>query len=305
VGQHLASGIGHAARTSISRPKAAAARSAGVEVAVVDHDALTRGGDPEPPVARVPHGGEAVYRGWMLRSEQYAAMADALTARDVVLRTSAEQHRRAHELPGWYTAMDTVTPQSVWTRDDSRTAFTRACATLPAGPAVLRDYTKSMKHHWHEAAFIPDIADTDAAWRVANRFRDLRGDDFDGGFVLRRFEHFTSAEVCTWWVHGTCRLRTAHPDTPDELPPADLDLTAVTPLMQGLRRPFVTADLVRHDDGRASSRSATDRSATVPTAHLRTTSSQHSTSSPVDADSPRQRTTPEPAAGHDLAGFGA
>ncbi|MCA2217989.1 ATP-grasp domain-containing protein [Jidongwangia harbinensis] len=228
----------------------AAARSAGVEVALIDHDALTRGGDLEPALARVPRGGEAVYRGWMLRSEQYAVLAEALTNRDVVLRTSAEQYRRAHELPGWYTAMETVTPQSVWTRDDSRTAFEGACAMMPAGPAVLRDYTKSMKHHWHEAAFIPDVADTDAAWRVANRFRELRGDDFVGGFVLRRFEPFTGAEVRTWWIHGTCRLRTAHPDTPDELPPAGLDLTAVTPLIRVLHLPFVTADLVRHDDGR-------------------------------------------------------
>ena len=230
--------------------EASAARSAGIEVAVVDHDALTRGGAPEPAVARVPRGGRAIYRGWMLRSEQYAALAEALTIRDVVLRTSAEQYRRAHELPGWYASMDPVTPQSVWTRDDSRTAFARACAMLPAGPAVLRDYTKSMKHHWHEAAFIPEVADSDMAWQVADRFRELRGDDFVGGFVLRRFEPFTGAEVRTWWIHGACRLVTAHPDTPDQLPPADLDLTAVTPLVQGLRLPFVTADLVRHEDGR-------------------------------------------------------
>jgi hypothetical protein len=36
--------------------------------------------------------------------------------------------------------------------------------------------------------FIPDVADTAAAWRVASRLRELRGDDFVGGFVLRRFE---------------------------------------------------------------------------------------------------------------------
>jgi hypothetical protein len=43
---------------------------------------------------------EAVYRGRMLSTGQYAAFADALAARSVALRTSPAQHRRAHELPG-------------------------------------------------------------------------------------------------------------------------------------------------------------------------------------------------------------
>jgi len=230
--------------------EAVAARGAGLEVAVIDHDAFARGGGREGAVARVPAGGDAVYRGWMLRTEQYAALAEALAARDVVLRTSAERYRRAHELPGWYAAAEGVTPESVWTLGDDRDDFDRACAALKAGPAVLRDYTKSMKHYWHEAAFIPDVADTAAGWRVATRFRQLRGDDFVGGFVLRRFEEFTGAEVRTWWVDGVCRLVTAHPDTPDERPPADLDLTAVASVIVGLDLRFVTADLVLRGDGR-------------------------------------------------------
>jgi hypothetical protein len=37
-----------------------------------------------------------------------------------------------------------------------------------ADPAVLRDYFKSVKHHWSEAAYIPDVADSASAWRVAS-----------------------------------------------------------------------------------------------------------------------------------------
>jgi hypothetical protein len=230
--------------------EAIAAREAGLEVAVIDHDAVARGGDHEAAVARVPAGADALYRGWMLRAEQYAALAAALAARDVVLRTSAEQYRQAHELPGWYAALEAVTPESVWTVGDDRDDFDRACSALKSGPAVLRDYTKSMKHYWHEAAFIPDVADTSAAWQVATRFRQLRDEDFVGGFVLRRFEVFTGAEARTWWIDGACRLVTAHPDKPDERAPADLDRTAVAPLIVALELPFVTADLVRRDDGR-------------------------------------------------------
>ncbi|WP_431906885.1 ATP-grasp domain-containing protein [Micromonospora carbonacea] len=229
-------------------PEAHAAREAGITVAVVDHDALTRD-DPHRAVVTVPAGGVAVYRGWMLRSEQYAAFAEALTTRGVSLRTDAEQYRRAHELPGWYPSLAPVTPTSTWSTGADRTAFDQARTRLGTGPAVLRDYTKSMKHHWNEAAFIPDLDDSAAAWRIATRFLGLRADDFTGGFVLRAFENLTTAEVRTWWIDGACALIGAHPDTPDDLPPTGLDLTTLTPLVAALDLPFVTVDLAQRHDG--------------------------------------------------------
>ncbi|MFG3558325.1 ATP-grasp domain-containing protein [Micromonospora sp. NPDC047557] len=231
------------------RAEAVAAREAGLDVAVVDHDALTRPDRAEHAVALVPADGEAVYRGWMLRSEQYAAFTEALARRGVTLRTSAEQYRRAHELPGWYAALAALTPASVWTRGASRADFDRARVELGTGPAVLRDYTKSMKHHWHEAAFIPDLADGETAWKVASRLRHLRDDDFAGGFVLRRYERFTSAEARTWWVNGGCVLVSSHPDTPNDVPSRDVDLDAVAPMIAALGLPFITVDLALRADG--------------------------------------------------------
>ena len=106
-----------------------------------------------------------------------------------------------------------------------------------------------MKHYWHEAALIPDLADADAAWRVACRFRELRAEDFVGGFVLRRFETFTRAEVRTWWVNGTCTLISAHPDTPDTAPGPGVDVAPYTPMVAALNLPFVTVDLALRVDG--------------------------------------------------------
>ncbi|HEU5473741.1 MAG TPA: ATP-grasp domain-containing protein [Actinophytocola sp.] len=229
--------------------EAEAARAAGLRVTVVDHDALGRPGGAGRGVERVTGGGPAMYRGWMLRSEQYAAFAEALRERDVTLRTSAEQYARAHELPGWYPALSAVTPRSVWTVGAGRDAFERACRQLGSGPAVLRDHVKSMKHYWAEAAFIPDLGDPDAAWAVASRFRLLRDEDMVGGFVLRRFERFVSAEVRTWWVDGVCRLVGPHPDTPQDMPVAEPNLDAIGPLIGGLGLPFVTADVVLSADG--------------------------------------------------------
>jgi hypothetical protein len=252
--------------------EARAARDAGVDVVLVDHDALSTDGGAERAVARAPVQAAprpAVYRGWMLRSERYAAFSEALARRNVVLATGPEQYRDAHELPGWYGALADVTPSTVWTRGDDRDDFIRACGDVGPGGAVLRDYTKSMKHYWHEAAYIPDVADTARAWAVAGRFRELRGDDFVGGFVLRRFERFTSAEVRTWWVNGVCRLVGPHPDTPHDRPPASCDPTTIAPVVAGLGLPFVTVDLALRADGvwrviEVGDGQVSDRPVTVP-----------------------------------------
>ena len=67
--------------------------------------------------------------------------------------------------------------------------------------------------------------------------------------MLRRFEQFTGAEVRTWWIDGVCRLVTAHPDTPDQRPPADFRVPRLAAAVAGLGLPFVTVDLAQHADG--------------------------------------------------------
>jgi hypothetical protein len=232
--------------------EAAAARDLGIQVGLVDHDALTRPDGAADSVARLRVDGpvsDAVYRGWMLRSEQYAAFEEALTERHVTLRTNARQYQQAHELPGWYAQLSSVTPESVWTHGSSPEDYRERCEQLEAGPVVLRDYAKSMKHYWHEAAFVPEVSDAEAAWGIARRFLELREDAFVGGLVLRRFERLQADEVRTWWVNGSCVLTTMHPDSKIREVPRGLDLTMLTPLMTTLRLPFVTADLALRADG--------------------------------------------------------
>jgi ATP-grasp domain, R2K clade family 3 len=231
-------------------PEADAARALGLAVAVVDHDALSRPGQADQAVRQVPNAqaDHAVYRGWMLRSEHYDAFARALATRGVRLRTSPAAYRAAHEFPGWYRAFQPHTPRSLWTNGPSLEQVAACAAQLGPAPAVLRDYVKSAKHAWDEAAYLPNPNDHKAVARVARRLVELRDDDFVGGFVVRAFERFTGAEVRSWWVDGACKLLTAHPDTPEAAPPV-VDTGPFAAAVATLGAPFVTVDLARRADG--------------------------------------------------------
>lgn len=64
-------------------PEAAAAVGLGWDVARIDHDLLTMGHAGEAVSRLGAYTGSAVYRGWMLRSEEYAAAVQALQDRSV------------------------------------------------------------------------------------------------------------------------------------------------------------------------------------------------------------------------------
>ena len=222
--------------------EARAARDMGIEVALIDHDAACHGDADEAVRFLSKASTDAVYRGWMLRSEQYAVVAAAAESRGVSLRTSPADYQAAHELPGWYQAFQSLTPLSAWLRSPGADGLDGVLQMLPAGPAVIKDYVKSMKHYWSEAAYIPDVRDLESARRVADRYLELRGEDLVGGIVVRSFVDLLPGEARTWWVDGRCVLVTAHPDTPDHVP-TDVPVAQFATAVKVLGAPFVVVDL--------------------------------------------------------------
>lgn len=223
--------------------EAQAAHRLGLRVQLIDHDAVVAG-DFARGLRGVVEAAFAVYRGWMVTPTTYEALAGELARRSVRLRTPPDAFGRAHHLPGWYAEMSALTPRSVWTIGGDFDGLVAAAAELGSGPAVLKDHSKSEKHYWHEAMFVPDLADTEHLLAVARRFLELRGAWFDGGFVLRRYEEFAPGEWRTWWVGGRCVSVTAHPDTPDTVPVSD-GVGSIAGAIDALGLPFVSVDLAR------------------------------------------------------------
>ena len=231
------------------KEEADAAKNLGIEVAVIDVDALTSEGMTEA-TRRVPPDRDAVlYRGWMMSSSQYWSMETALREKQTGLVTSSEQYQKSHEMPGWYPYFRSHTPLTGWTDGEDTDELLSIPASLGfEGSAILRDFVKSEKHHWLEACFVPDIADGEALRSVAENLRAFRGANFTGGYVIRDFEEFEGPEIRTWWVNGERVLTTAHPDTPDDFVEPD-DIDGLERCVAALGAPFVSVDLVHRRDG--------------------------------------------------------
>jgi hypothetical protein len=257
-------------------PEADAGRALGVEVALVDHDALCRSGAVAAGAEEGPCDGSLRPTMPSTGVGCWTAAATrpsvALAARGVHLRTSPAADRSAHELPGWYDLFRVHTPRTTWTTGPSLDQPAAGLASLGAPAAVLRDYVKSAKHDGHEAAYIPDTGDGDHVAKVARRLLELRGDDSAGGLLARAYEDLTGAETRTWWVGGECRLVTAHPDTP-EAEPGPVDPGPYAAGVVALGTPFVTLDLARRTDGtwrlvEIGDGQVSDRPRTTPSAAL-------------------------------------
>jgi hypothetical protein len=171
-------------------PERQAAKATGLETALIDHSRVLEGA-ATAAVARTPEGaGLAVYRGWMLKPNQYEAMHAALLSRGIALINTPQQYRTCHYLPESYAWIDGHTPRSVWFRLDGTLDLERLKETLAPfadSSLVVKDYVKSQKHYWQEACFIPAASDLPAVERVVRKFLELQGDDLNEGLVFREF----------------------------------------------------------------------------------------------------------------------
>ena len=176
--------------------EADAAERLGIQAALIDFDMLVNEQNAAAGVRRISRRSElatGIYRGWMLKPPAYAALYDALAAKNIQLINDPAAYRHCHHLPESYSAIEGCTPRSVWMKFDGDLQIDRIMALIrPFGsaPLVVKDFVKSRKHEWAEACFIPSAADRDAVERIVRRFLELQEDDLNEGLVFREFVEF-------------------------------------------------------------------------------------------------------------------
>lgn len=251
---------------SAYQEEVAAAKAAGLAYELVSYEALVDDNDAKSAVRRIPEQSPrvtAIYRGWMLRPEQYTRLYDALATKGVRLINDPTAYRHCHYLPEWYPQLDGYTPRSVWLQGgNSLTSDQIHKALQPFGdePVLVKDFVKSRKHEWDSACYIPSAADHASVERVVGRFLELQDDDLNEGLVFRAFvapeplaTHAKSGMPLTkewriFFLDGAPILTSEYWEMGDYGEAAPI-LTAFTELAQRVRSRFFTMDIAQTTDG--------------------------------------------------------
>lgn len=125
----------------------------------------------------------AVYRGWMMKPEQYAAFYHQLQAKGITLITAPEEYARFHLFPNIYPALGTDTaPMLVF--PDGKVDLNAAKDAFPR--FMVKDYVKSVKGTQFPKFFDRSITQAEFD-RHMEEFYKLRGDLYTGGICIKEY----------------------------------------------------------------------------------------------------------------------
>jgi hypothetical protein len=184
------------------------------------------------PLRNVPPDCRVVYRGWMVKSEEYATLVQAIEQCGASAFISPEEYLATHHLPNWYPLLSDLTPETrVYPVDADLVAELHS---LRWGGYFLKDYVKSLKTA--PGSLVHDPAEAPA---VIDAMREYRG-EIEGGICVRRIEEFIPASEQRYFV----LLGVGYPPTQGAVVP-----DIVRRCAERLPSKFFSVDVARRADG--------------------------------------------------------
>jgi hypothetical protein len=184
------------------------------------------------PLRNVLPGSVVVYRGWMVKGEEYAALAMAIEQCGAKAFTSPHEYLATHHLPNWYPLLSDLTPETrVFSAEADLVAELRA---LGWGSYFLKDYVKSLKTA--RGSIVRDPAEAPA---VIAEMREFRG-EIEGGICVRRVEEFMPDSERRYFV----LLGVGYAAIPGDTVPDIVQTCA-----ERLSSKFFSVDLAQRGDG--------------------------------------------------------
>lgn len=140
----------------------------------------------------IPLYSEVVYRGWMIKEQEYKSFAQAIEKCGAKPFTSPKQYLAAHHLPNWYSLLSDLTPETRVYPEDAD--FVVELQTLNWNGYFLKDYVKSLKTT--RGSIILDPSEVTA---VISEMREYRG-EIEGGICVRQAEEFIPDSEIRYFV---------------------------------------------------------------------------------------------------------
>lgn len=219
-----------------------AAKDAGFKVSLIDHTAV-EAHNFEEAFRHTEASGNAIYRGWMLKPSQYAALHSALEGRGIRLLTTPLEYRTCHYFPNCYPYLEGYTPKAVSTpcgKNPNSDVIQSLAKELGAEALIVKDFVKSQKGYWDSACYVPDTSDTEHLERVVRLFLALQADSLNEGLVFKEFVPRLGNEVRTFWYNG---------ELLDSTPGVELPLEWLTKAIAKIPSKFFSVDIAQRADG--------------------------------------------------------
>ena len=178
----------------------------------------------------LPNDVEILYRGWMLSATEYAELVSAVSRAGARLAVDLASYLSSHYLPGWYTALANLTPETQVYAPDCD--LQSELQVLGWGEFFIKDYVKSLKTSVGSRISSPEQATAVVA--DMHRFRGA----VEGGFCVRRVESFVPDTERRYFV-----LKGVPYAAEGEPPPI------VHECAKRLRSRFFSVDVVQRADG--------------------------------------------------------
>ena len=120
-------------------PQAELLRQRGYDISLVSDDVF-RDGDN---MRGVTAGSTVVYRGWMVKVDEYQRLADAVRTAGGTLLTDTQSYALTHHLPNWYGTLADFTAETVVIEHPED--LVQTITQLGWGGYFLKDFVKSLK----------------------------------------------------------------------------------------------------------------------------------------------------------------
>ena len=131
-----------------------------------------------------------IYRGWMLKPNQYEKLYEELLTKNIRLINNPQEYKFCHYLPQWYESLKSFTPKTTYKELNEEfdiNKYQQELNEFEDKPIIVKDYVKSQKHYWNEACYIPNPRDKEKTKRVIEKFIELQGEDINEGLVFREY----------------------------------------------------------------------------------------------------------------------
>ncbi|MHC3492458.1 ATP-grasp domain-containing protein [Pectobacterium brasiliense] len=171
-----------------------------------------------------------IWRGWMLKSDEYKKLSDAVTQNGGNMLVSLEDYLSSHHITGWYKSCEKYTPDTIFVKEDDD--FDQIINQLKWPAYFVKDYVKSLTTSRGSIA-----KNAEEIREIIASIKKFRG-DIEGGMSLRKVEDIIKTSERRYFSFRN-NVYSSDRSVPD----------LVVEIAQHISSPFFSIDMVENSAG--------------------------------------------------------